>query len=439
MKPSFRLFSSVAAVLLAGSILQTGCSARSAAASAPGNTAPAASSAEKVTVQFWYGLTGANGDIVKKYVKKFNDSQDKIVVEATGQGDYYANATKIQAALVAKNQPDMAQLEISQVGQFGKSGALADLSQYLSEEEVTKYQEGLMKNSYVDNKLVAVPFNRSTPIMYINVDMLKKAGLDPAGPKSWNELKQFAEKLTDKSKGVYGYETPIDIWFYQAGVAQEKGEILNADNQVSFNNETGTGIVKLWQDMVKAGTMKVPAGKNYDAWDAATQDFLNQKTAMIEISTGSLSGLIKNTEGKFELGTAFLPAGKQFGTPTGGANIAILKASSPEKQKACAEFIKFLGQKENASGFSKDTGYMPATNEAVQSDEIQKLYSEHPQYKTALAQLQYAVATPMTKGWTNMQNKIQDELLKCMLDTSITPEQAVENAAKQVQGILDQQ
>lgn len=189
--------------------------------------------------------------------------------------------------------------------------------------------------------------------------------------------------------------------------------------------------------MVKEGTMKAPPGQDYNAWDVATNDFVNQKVAMIQVSTASLGGLIKSTEGKFELGTAFLPAGKQFGVPTGGANLAVLQKSSEAEKKAAVEFIKWLTNKENAAFFSEWSGYMPVTKEAVESEKIKALYDKYPQYKTALEQLQYAQARPMIKGYREMTVKIQDELKRAMLDTSITPEQAVKNAAKQVQDLLN--
>lgn len=389
-------------------------------------------------IDFWYAIGGHNGEGVTKLVDKFNSSQSKVYVKATYQGDYYAHATKLQAALVAKNQPDMAMLEIAQVGQFGYSGALADLGKYMTKAEISKYQDGLTKNSYVNGKFVAAPFNRSTPILYVNKTMLKAAGLDPAGPKDWNELRAFARKLSNKDKGVYGFEVPIDIWFFEAGIFQKNGKILSADGKkFVFDKEGGAPIVGLWQDMIRDGGMKVPPGQDYNAWDVAANDFITQKVAMMMISTASLSGLLKQAEGQFELGTAFLPAGDRFATPTGGANLAILEKSDAKRKAAAAEFITWLSSKDNASFFSEWTGYMPVTNEAVGADSIKALYAKYPQFKTALDQLRYAQTRPMIKGYREMTVQIQEELKKAMYDLSISPEQAVKNAAAAAQAVLD--
>lgn len=104
-------------------------------------------------------------------------------------------------------------LEIAQVGQFGYSGVLVDLGVYFSEEEIGKYQKGLMKNSFINDKFVAVPFNRSTPILYMNLFMLKNAGLDPAGPKNWDELKEYAKKLTNYKAALYSFIALCNIDF----------------------------------------------------------------------------------------------------------------------------------------------------------------------------------------------------------------------------------
>lgn len=417
--------------LLIAILLFTGCS------SDAGKTGSAAQNSGPVSLDFWYAIGGRNGEGLQQLVKEFNDSHPDIRVKATYQGDYYAHATKLQAALVSGNQPNIVMLEISQVGQFGYSGVLADLSPYFSKEEIARYHEGLLKNSYINGKFMAMPFNRSTPILYINKTMLKEAGLDPAGPKNWNELREYARKLTNKEQGIYGFETPIDIWFYEAGVFQQGGKMLSEDQkQVAFDNETGYGIARLWQEMVKEGSMKAPPGQDYNAWDVATNDLTSQKVAMMQVSTASLGGLLKAAEGKFELGTAFLPAGKQFGVPTGGANLAVLDKSSDAQKKAAAEFLKWLTNKENAAFYSEWSGYVPVTQDAVTTDRIKTLYDKYPQYRVALDQLQYAQARPMVKGYREMTIKIQEELKKAMLDTSITAEQAVKSAAGQVQDLL---
>ena len=50
---------------------------------------------EKVTIQFWHSMSGGNADSIDYMVKTFNESQDKIEVVATFQGDYYLSLIHI--------------------------------------------------------------------------------------------------------------------------------------------------------------------------------------------------------------------------------------------------------------------------------------------------------------------------------------------------------
>ena len=111
------------------------------------------------------------------------------------QGDYWENGTKLQAAIAAKNQPDLTMLEITQISQFASFGTLANVDDYISDETKEDFLDGLMREAEYNGETVAVPLNRSTPLLYINKDMCESAGLDPAGPKNWEELKVYAEKL----------------------------------------------------------------------------------------------------------------------------------------------------------------------------------------------------------------------------------------------------
>jgi len=400
----------------------------------------AATSGETVKLKFWHSLTGHNGEGLQKMVDDFNASQSAIQVEAVFQGNYYESAAKLQAALISGSQPDLIMLEVALVGQFASANVLVDFAQHLSADEVANFQEGLLKDTYVNDTLAAIPFNRSTPVLYVNRDMLKQAGLDPAGPKTWDELRSFSKTIIEKIPGTVGCEIPVDVWFFESGMFQQDGSVLTDDlKSVNFVNEKGENTIRFWQEMIDEGSMKSPVGKDYNGWDAAMADFVGQKAAMITVSTGYLKGLLDQTDGVFDMGTCFLPAytdGK-YATPTGGANIAILNKSSEEEINASVEFIRFLTNKENVGFFCEWTGYVPTTKEALEYPGLKALYEKYPQYLTAVDHLQYAQKRSIIKGYREMAVIIQEEIRAALLDTQIPPKRALENAAEQIQVILD--
>ena len=285
----------------------------------------------------------------------------------------------MQAAIAAKNQPDLTMLEITQISQFASFGTLANVDDYISDETKEDFLDGLMREAEYNGETVAVPLNRSTPLLYINKDMCESAGLDPAGPKNWEELKVYAEKLTNKEEGIVGLAVPIDIWFYEALIYQQGGEIVDSNNQVAFNNEKGITLQ----------------------------------------STASLAGILEQTQERFTVNTAFLPGDTQYGVPTGGANLVIMEGSSEEEKQAASEFIEFMSEKENVIKFSMDTGYMPTTKSALESEEMSKLYEEKPQYKVAVDQLEYASKRHSVVGYVEASEKLMNEMKKCLMDLNI--------------------
>ena len=50
---------------------------------------------------------------------------------------------------------------------------------------------------------VGIPYSLSSPVLYINKDLLKEAGLSEDGPETWQEVQEFAEAVKEKT-GKYG-------------------------------------------------------------------------------------------------------------------------------------------------------------------------------------------------------------------------------------------
>lgn len=400
---------------------------------------PDTKSGSTVEIEFWHALSGRNGEIVQKIVDDYNAYQSGIKVNAVFQGDYYACASKLQAALIAGNQPDVIMLEVALVGQFASAGVLVDFNQYFSKEEVADFQEGLLVDTIINGNFNAVPFNRSTPVLYVNKTMLKNAGLNPEGPKTWAELHSFSKTIGEKNPGVVGCEIPVDIWFFESGLFQQGASVLADDlKSVNFNNEKGVTLIKHWQDMIKDGSMKPPVGKDYNGWDAAISDFVGQKTAMITVSTGYLKGLIDQVGTSFELGTSFLPAYEEgkFATPTGGANIAVLNMNGDERINASVEFVKYLTRKDIVGEFCVQTGYVPTTKSSLSYAALQEMYKEHPQYITAVDHLKYAHKRSIISGYREMAVTIQENIREAMLYTDTDPSKILAKASEEVTKIL---
>lgn len=166
-------------------------------------------------VQFWHCMSGTNGELVEQLVKDFNESQDEIKVVATFQGTYAEAAAKAEQAIFAGNAPDILQVAQDNVGRLAVSGAFEDLLPYMEKDSVdpNDFVEAFVKDAYYDDKLVAIPFGRSSQILHINKTVLDEMGCKI--PTTWEELKDVANKCTVVENGEtkrYGLSVPFDQW-----------------------------------------------------------------------------------------------------------------------------------------------------------------------------------------------------------------------------------
>jgi len=419
-----------------------GCGSNGAETSAPANEAEgqaASESKEPVKVVFWTSMSGSLGDVQAEIIDDFNASQDEVFVEAAFQGNYYDMGAKLQAAVAAGEVPHIAQVEMGRLKFFDEAEALADMRPYIEAANIDldDFVPGLMSFSYVDDRVISMPFNRSTPLFYYNKDHFREVGLDPERPpQTWDELEEYAAKLSIDGKR-WGFGVPIDAWFYEAMIMQGDGRILNADEtSIGFNNNTGTDPLYFWKKMVEQDYMKIPVGKEYNSFTLNRNDFSGEITSMIIDSTGALAGLTASSE--FEIGAAFLPKNKRFGVPTGGANVVMMAGHNAEEEAAAWKFIEYLTSTEAVTKWAIGTGYIPARFSAVESDEFQSFLAGNPNAQVAIDQLEYA---DIPRPFNAMYNEIHgvammNAIQKCIIDEGYSPEQAVADIAKETEALL---
>jgi sn-glycerol 3-phosphate transport system substrate-binding protein len=348
-------------------------------------SAPAVSTAGRVSVVYWSSWGGKNGEGVQKLVDDFNASQSDIVVENQFQGSYEETAQKLAAAMAARQTPDMVSLSEVTWNRFYINQTLQPLDDLFAKANFNPadYVDPLINEGTRQGKIWWVPFARSTPLFYYNRDVFKEAGLPDRGPETWAELREWGAELMKvggENMKVFAFTTAknYNAWHFQGNVWQWGGAYsdkeLNALIDEPATVEAGEWVRKFVHED-KMGYMT----------DDQSTDFINGVCATTSQSTGSLGGIA--TAAKFAVGTAFLPQNKQFGCPTGGAGLGILAAAPAEKKDAAVEFLKFLAKPENVVFWSKHSGYMPATDSAREAPDMQQYFTQNPNYKVAVEQL----------------------------------------------------
>ncbi len=368
----------------------------------------------RTTATLWHSYGGRNREVLEALIERFNTSQPEFRVVAEFQGDYFEALAKLRQALVTDEIPTFTHVVGEALPYLWRANALADLTPWANGEaplDLAELVPALTQDGYFayhgrEVPLFALPFNRSTPIAYYNRDIFDAAGLQP--PTTWAELRETARALTVRDGDRvtrWGFEVPVDWWFWLALLYQAGGELLNDDlNTPLYGGAEGTAALQLLVDMAREDvTMRPPPGRDYSAWEVANSDFLAGNVAMIWSSTAFLSYLTENAN--FRVGAAPLPCNVRCGVPTGGTFFVMLRDAPREEQAAAWAFMRWMMQPEQTAHYASNTGYMPVNRAALELPEIVSLYEADPNYRVALDQLEHAVPFPFSGRLLEIQRE----------------------------------
>lgn len=365
-------------------------------------------------VVFWHCFGGTIGEAVQRVVDNFNASQEEIWVTAIFQGGYDDCLTKLKAAVPAGTGPDVFQMFELGTTFLVNSGWTIPFQEMLENDAEPYIQiediEPALRNYYTyDGKMVCIPFNPSTPIMYYNKTAFEEAGLDPNNPPTtFAEIIAIADKLTVKEGNRttrYAMGLPIYGWFFENFLAGMGSNYVNMDNgrsghatAIEFDtNGAGKHILETWKQMIDDGILY-----NFGADNAASRDaFIAGQTAITLESTAQLRTLLNGAEGKFELGTAYLPSmleKTQNGVIIGGANLWLCKNDDAQRVSDAWTFVKYATSAPVSAQFSMDTGYFCANTKAYDEPNFQAYLKENPNFLTAINQLHDCPINFATQG-----------------------------------------
>ncbi len=367
-----------------------------------------------MVVTFWY----AYGDLVRRVlldlVDKFNAGQTRVLVKAVHQGDYYEALAKLRTALAAGVAPTLSHVVLEVVPYLARAGVLEPLDGYDGATELpfvpALAQRGSFAGSLLES-LVSVPFNRSTPIVFANRDVLEREGASL--PRSWEELALLARRLTRRGAGGdvrWGFEVPISWWYWVAMVGQAGGRLVETDGRVSLGGAAGERAIRFWQRLVSERSMRPPPGRDYQAWQSTNESFLQGRVAMMWSSTAHVRYLENNA--RFPVVAAPLPRDLRASVPTGGTMFVLVRAAPDEEKRAAWEFVRWMCATDQTIAWSTRTGYMPTTRPAVERLIESGWYGSHPNDRVAYDQLADAEPWPWVPELFRLERDVVEPRLE---------------------------
>ena len=273
---------------------------------------------------------------------------------------------------------------------------------------VSDFLPAFLANSYYDDQLWSIPFQRSAVVMYYNADMFADADIEP--PTSWESWAEAAQALTvvdgDTTNWGLHFSSDWPYWLFQPLAIGAGSNILLDDCTVTYDDPAVIEAIQFYIDLsAEYGAM--PAGVQA-SWGTDTTDLASGATAMIAHSSGSLTGLLEQSD--FTLGVMAYP-GKEEGTYAsvpGGGNFYIMKGAPQEKQDAAWLFIEFISRPEYVADYSINTGYIANRYSAYDTDAMMEYVVEVPQALDTRDALEFAGAELATQNLGQVRGIFHD-------------------------------
>jgi len=369
--------------------------------------APAGAATE---IAWWHAMSGELGRQLEKLAADFNASQSDYRVVPTYKGNYTQTVTAAIFAFRSSSQPTIVQVnEIATATMMAAKGAVYPVYELMRDESevfspadylpaVTGYYTDL------DGNMLSFPFNASTPILYYNKTLFRRAGLDPeAPPATWPDVGVMAKRLIDAGAAC-GFTTSWPSWvhienfsaYHDLPLATRSNGLGGLDAELVFNNPAVVRHIAQLADWQKTKIF------DYSGRATAAEPRFQQGDCGIFIgSSATRADILANA--KFDVGYGRLPywpdiAGAPQNTIIGGATLWVLRGRTAGEYKGAAKFFAYLSKPEVQAAWHQHTGYLPITKAAYDLTRAQGFYDRNPGTAISIEQITLKPPTENSRG-----------------------------------------
>lgn len=403
--------------------------------------------AQEMTLEVLYNLPGFtkfHQPLADEFMKNNPDIKINFLAPAAG---YNEGQQQVLRSAVTGNLPDVYfsgyNLTAELVHTLAPRNQITDLGPFIEAEGAAfldeNYSPKMAALGQIDGKQYGLPVNASSPIIYINADLVRKAGGDPDNmPKTFAGLIELAGKIHDLDSTVAGMGYDIngwpDDWLWQALIFQQGGQLVDpATKTVAFDNEIGLNALKLARQFVTEGHQTLLD------WDQSRQQFGAGQTGFI-FSTPAHVQTIQGLVGdRFELKTATFPLdnAENGGVPTGG-NSAVILTQDKAKQDAAWKYLKWITGPEAQNTIVRITGYLPTNKLATGENFLAPYYVENPNVKTASLQADRSLPWAGYPGGDSVRIwRTQRDIIGAVMRGEVTPEDGLKQIVDQTNGLMN--
>ncbi len=403
-------------------------------------------------IHWWHAFTGRLGDLLAEQVEKFNASQDAYHVVGSHKGNYSETLNAGIAAFRAGEQPHILMVfEVGTATMMAARGAIKPVYEVMAEGGAEFNPDGYLgavKGYYTTTtgEMLSLPYNSSTPVIYVNRDLFAEAGLDP--DMDLSTWQQVDAALTALKEG--GVDCPLTTawqsWvhlenfsaYHNVSFATKENGFAGLDTELAFNGPVQVKHIETMGQWAADGRF-IYAGRRNEGG----ANFRGGECALFTESSAGYAGVKAQAEFDFQIRS--LPywegvEGAPQNTIIGGSSLWVLAGHEAGEYEGVAEFLSFLSTSDIQAKWHQDTGYLPITLAAAAQTKDEGFYEANPGTEIAGIQMTAKDPTPNSKGLRlgnfDQIRGIIDEELEAVWAGDKTAQAALDSAVERGNALL---
>jgi multiple sugar transport system substrate-binding protein len=324
-------------------------------------------SAGGTTLQLWDTDTRPERTAnLKKLISMFEAKNPGIRISYLGlPTDQYMQ--KINTAIATRSTPDLLTPKASDIAALVAQKALAPLDERLQaaglEQQLSAQMLKSSRAAAPDSKLYLTPATSLADVIYYRADWFKDAGLKP--PATWQDFDTAAQRLTDASKGRFGYTLRggngffaqlVEMVYPRAGVTT----FYRPDGSCTLDDPAVIGACEAYVAMFGKQTARSDLTADFKAMVA---QFGKGGAAMLSHSIGSYPNHVAAL-GAEKVGVVAPFPGPGHAVLTGWMTTGFGMFEASKHQDEAWKFLAYTMEQEGNSFWAQKSGYLPG-NTAV--------------------------------------------------------------------------
>ncbi|UFU06701.1 ABC transporter substrate-binding protein [Ruania halotolerans] len=243
------------------------------------------------TLQFtWWGNEVRNANTTEALDAYMEENSGVTVEPQPGEWASYWDRLATQTA--GGTAPDIIQMDMAYISEYGQRGALLDLAEYGADTE--NFIEGTVGSGIIEDTLYGVNAGINTPTVMINPEIFEAAGVDIPDDTTWTweDWHDIAVAISDSGEAIGSSAIISNDAMFSAWLRQQGKELFVEGNQIGFTVDDARawfGMQQQWSDdgaIPSASQIEEDSSKPLDQ-----QDFIVGRTAMSMIWSNQLEAV----------------------------------------------------------------------------------------------------------------------------------------------------